>query len=443
MLSTTALKGYGEAHMPGDLGKRFRELRTQAGLSGAALATPRYTVSYVSQIEAGRRRPSPEALSFFADRLGVTPSYLATGVPEHLEPELEYRLEEARRALRDGEATDAESAARAALARAEEFGFDRLAGLARVALGDALARQGRGREAIASFEAALEGPLTDREAATTVADLSAAYRSAGDLQYAVEVIESFLNRGDRGPLDPSVIAHLQALLVSIYHERGDMVRAELAAERALKATEEDIDPHVRSVAFWNASRILAETKRWEEALELATRARIIAEESDDRHRVAQLHNVYAFLCLEADPPRREEAAHHLDVAERLLTLAGAPGDLAYVYTERSRLALMEDRALDALSHAERALVHATSEHAERARALFLEGRALGVLGRGAEARESLLEAQVVFEKLGSRQQEANCWREIGELDVEAGDLESAVEAFRSGLRALDPTRSRA
>jgi tetratricopeptide (TPR) repeat protein len=265
----------------------------------------------------------------------------------------------------------------------------------------------------------------------------------GDLQFAVEVIESFLSRKDRGPLDPSVIAHLQAVLVSVYFERGDMVRAERAAERALMAADEDTPPHVRAVAYWNASRILAETRRWEEALELATRARIIVEESDDRRRLAQLHNAYAFICLEVDPPRQREAAEHLDVAERLLAMAGAPGDLAYVYTERSRLALMENRALDALSHAERALVHATSEDAERARALFLEGRALGALGRRAEARESLREAALVFEKLGSRQQEASCWGEIGELDLDAGDIEAAVEALRSGLRALDPTRSRA
>jgi len=336
MLSTSHLKGYGDPHMPGDLGKRFRELRTRAGLSGAALAAPRYTVSYISQIEAGRRRPSPEALSFFAERLGVTPTFLATGVPEHLEPELQYRLEEARRALRDNDSPGAESSARGALARAEEFGFPHLAGLAKVALGEALGLQGRFREAIDAFEAALEGPLTDREAATTVADLSDAYRTVGDLQFAVEVIESFLSRKDRGPLDPSVIAHLQAVLVSVYFERGDMVRAERAAERALMAADEDTPPHVRAVAYWNASRILAETRRWEEALELATRARIIVEESDDRRRLAQLHNAYAFICLEVDPPRQREAAEHLDVAERLLAMAGAPGDLAYVYTGSAR-----------------------------------------------------------------------------------------------------------
>src|SRR5438046_3027382 len=117
--------------MESDLGKRFRSLRLAAGLSGAAVATPRYTVSYVSQIEAGRRRPSPEALEYFAQRLGVTPTYLATGVPEDLEPELKYRLEEARTNLREARPDEAETVAREVLDQADAYGLDRRGARAR------------------------------------------------------------------------------------------------------------------------------------------------------------------------------------------------------------------------------------------------------------------------------------------------------------------------
>src|SRR5438093_7040309 len=91
------------------LAERFKELRVRSGLTGAALAGPRYTPSYISQIESGRRSPSPEALAFFAGRLGVSPAYLATGVPEGIEASLRYGLEEARATLREGRATDAEA----------------------------------------------------------------------------------------------------------------------------------------------------------------------------------------------------------------------------------------------------------------------------------------------------------------------------------------------
>ena len=81
------------------LAERFKDLRVKAGLTGTALAAPRYTPSYISQIESGRRRPSSEALTFFAGRLGVSPDFLATGVPEGIDAELRYGLERARDAV--------------------------------------------------------------------------------------------------------------------------------------------------------------------------------------------------------------------------------------------------------------------------------------------------------------------------------------------------------
>src|SRR5919198_3266777 len=85
-----------------ELAARIRDLRVQAGLTKTALAKPRYTVSYVSQIESGRRTPSAEALEFFAGQLGVSPDFLATGIPEDVEEHLRYRLEEARLGVRQG-----------------------------------------------------------------------------------------------------------------------------------------------------------------------------------------------------------------------------------------------------------------------------------------------------------------------------------------------------
>jgi tetratricopeptide (TPR) repeat protein len=189
--------------------------------------------------------------------------------------------------------------------------------------------------------------------------------------------------------------------------------------------------------------VLAETKQWEEALELATRARVLLEEVDDRRRVGRLHNAYAFICLEREPPRLDDARHHLDLAQSILEAATAQEDLATVFTERSRLALLEEQADEALEHAERALSHVASDELEVARSLFLKGRALGMLGRVPESRQALQEAAALFEKGGARQQQASCWRELGELDLAAGDVQSAIEALRSGLAALDPRRSRA
>jgi tetratricopeptide (TPR) repeat protein len=426
-----------------DLAVRLRDLRLQAGMTKTALARPRYTVSYVSQIEAGKRTPSPEALSFFAAQVGVSPHFLATGIPDGIEDEMRYRLEEARGLLREGHGRDAEGIAHDVVARAGEFQLAAVVNEGSLVAAEALTHQGKLPQAIDTYEQSLAGGLPDRDLARATVGLARAYRMVGDLNYAAQLVEAFLDRSDRAPLDPAVAAELQSVLVSVYFERGDVVRAERAAERALAAAAGTGSLELRAKTYWGASRVLAERKRWREALDFATRARTLMEELGDRESVSRLHTAYAFICLEADPPRVEEAGEHLDRAEALLAGEAASAELAYILEERGRVALLLDRHEEALEWARRALAEANPDGLETARCLFLEGRALSLLGRGAEARASFRAAADLFGRLGARQQEASCWRELGELDLSEGDLPAAVESLRAGLQALEPHRTRA
>ena len=427
-----------------DLAHRMRDLREGAGLTKTAVARPGYSVSYVTQIEQGKRIPSQQALTFFAAKLGVTPQFLATGVPEDLEASLRYQLEETRQALRDSRPERAEATVKPVLAQAEQYGLVAIRSEGLTLLGQALAVEGRHREAVEAFEEAIEGELPLREEGMTVGALARSYRAVGDLSYAAQVVETYLDRRRDPPLDHVVVGHLQTVLLSVYFERGDVLRAERAARRALAAADEGATPYVQAGAYWNASRVLAEARRWDEALDYATRARLIMEQAEDRRDVARLHNVYAFICLETEPPRTDEAAFHLDRAELLLSEGvGAPGDMAYVRTERARLALIEARPEDAVRSAEQALADAGDDKLESARCLFLKGRGLSALGRHEEAEADFSRAAVLFGDLGARQQEASCWREIGEMRLDAGDVDRAVQALRSGLEALEPRRTRA
>ena len=426
-----------------ELAARIRDLRVQAGLTKTALARPRYTVSYVSQIESGRRTPSSEAIQFFAGQLGVSADYLATGIPEDIDEQLRYRLEEARGAIRDGRSCEAQRLAENATAQAEEYGLAPLAHQGKVLVAEALSQQGRFPEAIDVYEEALEHDLPERDRALGVAGLAKVYRTVGDLAYAVQLVETYLEKGDRGPLDPSLTAELQSVLVSIYFERGDVTRAERAAKRALAAASHGGSLDLRAKAYWYASRVLAENRKWSEALDYATRATVLMEELDDRHNLARLHNAYAFICLEVEPPRLDDAKEHLDRAEALLPAEIASSELAYILEERGRIAMLRGESDEALEWAERGLAEAGADEVEAARCLYLKGRALSLLDRRAEARGVLSQAATAFAAQGARQQEASCWRELGELDVADGDLASAVNAFRAGLEALDQARTRA
>ena len=58
----------------------MRRLRIAAGLSQTQLAAGRFSKEYVSQIERGKTRPTPDTLVWLGERLGADTEFLATGV---------------------------------------------------------------------------------------------------------------------------------------------------------------------------------------------------------------------------------------------------------------------------------------------------------------------------------------------------------------------------
>src|SRR6266480_2074276 len=62
------------------LGERLRQLRVAAGMTQTELAGKRFSKEYVSQIERGKTRPTPETILWLAERLAVDGSFLASGV---------------------------------------------------------------------------------------------------------------------------------------------------------------------------------------------------------------------------------------------------------------------------------------------------------------------------------------------------------------------------
>ena len=54
-----------------EFGARLRETRKRLGLSQSELGGDRYSGSYISHLESGRRAASAEVIEFLAGRLGV------------------------------------------------------------------------------------------------------------------------------------------------------------------------------------------------------------------------------------------------------------------------------------------------------------------------------------------------------------------------------------
>jgi HTH-type transcriptional regulator, quorum sensing regulator NprR len=63
------------------VGANIREIRTRLGLTQSSLASPEFSISYISAIERGKIRPSLRAIALLAKRLDVPLAFLLEGSP--------------------------------------------------------------------------------------------------------------------------------------------------------------------------------------------------------------------------------------------------------------------------------------------------------------------------------------------------------------------------
>ncbi len=78
------------------LGERVRTLRVSAGLTQTQLAGTRFSKEYISQIERGKTRPTESTVAWLADRLGVDPVLLSSGISTDDSAKLEASLDSRR-----------------------------------------------------------------------------------------------------------------------------------------------------------------------------------------------------------------------------------------------------------------------------------------------------------------------------------------------------------
>ena len=147
-------------------GAQLKRLRLAKGLTQKELASPTYTHSYVSTIEAGRRQPSQTALEHFAGKLGVGVQELTTGRSPGLAAQIELRLHEARIALSDGRHEEADAVFVSVAKQSRQLKLPRLEAKAEEARGLVLERRGKPEDALERYQRAEEMPLRARPAAS-------------------------------------------------------------------------------------------------------------------------------------------------------------------------------------------------------------------------------------------------------------------------------------
>ncbi|MFF7330376.1 helix-turn-helix domain-containing protein [Streptomyces sp. NPDC008150] len=421
---------------PETIGRRVQQLRHERGLTQRQLAEPVYTPAYVSTLEAGRVRPSDEALRHLAERLGVTFDELATGRPARLATDLRMRLTEAQRTLAVGDAPAAAEQYAALLAEAETHGFAEEQATALLGLGECALDTGELEAGRGYFER-VERLLADAPLPARVPALrgrAVAHYLAGELRYAVYLLETTLDELNRGGLhDPDALLLLYASVIGPYMDMGAHARAAQAAELALALAPQAGDPALVARMHRSVARTLLAEGRTAEADASLVKAAELYRSLQLRTELANCHWMRGYVYaqnsqLDRAEDELREAQAMLSATRAALYSSQVAVELADVLHRRGKSEEAADLLRGVLGDlsSERGAMHAAGAH-----------RLLGIIAEDARdteaAEEHYVRALSLLERAGAAGDLADLCRLLGDLLRRTGRLDAAMDAYRTGL----------
>jgi transcriptional regulator with XRE-family HTH domain len=423
---------------PPGFSERVRQLRISLGLVQSDLAGDGLSSSYLSLLESGKRTPTASVVAALAGKLGTTEQYLLTGEKPKDRERLELSVAYAEIALRNGEARDALSHASQAMESAGTASADLLA-RARNIRAQALESVGELGLAIREFDELVsqargEGRFLD--ALQLTVSLARCHKEAGDLAYALTLAEGGLAEATQYDLvGTDAHAELASVVILLYMLRGDLIRADVLADRVLAQVNSAGSRRARASVYWNASLNAEARDDIDKAFVLADRARALLAEDDDERAIGRFRVAYAWLLLRCSPPRAEQAYEMLVIAHDSLTNCGTEVDLAYCETELGRAKLLLDDPQEALDLARGVLRRLEPDRRhESAHARILLARAHLALGQPdlavAEYRAAATE---LTDLKGAERQAAAAWRELADAFTGLHLFEDAAMAYQQAL----------
>ena len=404
-------------------GARLRATRKRLGMSQAELGGDRYTGSYISHLESGRRAASADVIEFLAMRLGVTTSELGMEptlrVPED-EPTTPHALEHllvAERAWYDrdwitaGElATKAASAALAAGQSERHWQALYVQTQAALAAGDYVDAI-HYAEQLAGHQLAVNSPTLRAQALCLSAT---AHRVGDELPMALVHAGQAVELAREAP--PVVLADALMCLISSVLEAG---RPTAESDR-LSAWLEEVSMkvesgHARGVIYWALGTAAVKSGNVGKGLELHGRAMELLSPRRDLRMWLRLQRSVATCRLEAGIT--DGVRELLDAARSGLKLIGSAYDIFELRHAEARLALLEGRADEASSMIHELLADPAMRPAvvSNGSAEELLGEVELDLGRVESARKAFIRAAGAYGKQEQFRQAHQCWQRAADL----------------------------
>ena len=424
----------------------MRALRVAAGLTQTDLAGGRFSKEYVSQIERGKTRPTADTLDWLAEKLGVDPDYLESGVSSEDRARAEAGLARAE-ALSEihqyDEGLDEFVAAREAVERlgARDLEFRSLLGESW-----ALIQVGRSSEALELLARAREladWPMfSDVDRAGVLFRLGVARYKLSSIETSVGLLSAALEQADRSGLaSDSLRADILGWRSRCYRRRRDWQAAREDVELALELAQAAGDKQATANAYFQASLVAEREGHFVLARSYAERARGLYEELADRGNVGRLMNNLGGLNYTLG--NAQQAVGLLEGAFSVANETGSQVDagqamcsLAEVHLGTGQYAEAEAKARQALE----LLADRVDYLYEIGTAQLSLGRALLQQDRLIEAGEMLLAADRSFEQTSSVSHRAAAWVAQGDLAAKRGAEREAARQYRRAAEALQDFR---
>jgi tetratricopeptide (TPR) repeat protein len=428
------------------LGDRVRQLRIARGLTQTDLAGDRFSKEYVSQIERGKTRPTPDTIMWLAERLGVDASFLERGVSTDEKNRVESiiaRAEASQEKNAHDEVVAALDEVRPALVSVEapelRLRALRVESWSRMYLGEirrALELLGEARELV-------ESPVfTDVERADVLYRLGCCRWKLGSVSTSISLLSEAYEMATRSGLPCDRLrAHILEWRSRCYQRQRDFEAAREDAERALELAEGLADPRTMAHVYFQASLVAERTGHWVLARTYAEKARERYEEVSDHLNAGKLLNNLGGLNFLLGNPER--AIEYLKDAFRValeqdhqVDAAYAVSSLAQVHQRLGHNELAEEqarRALELLDGREDLLD-------EIGNAQLVLGRALLAQDRVDEAETAFAEAEGSFAQISSASHIAAAWVAQGDVAVRRGDDRAAAQLFRRAAETLQDFR---
>ncbi|MFE6161667.1 helix-turn-helix domain-containing protein [Streptomyces sp. NPDC056486] len=390
-------------------GRRLRQLRTEHGLTLAALAGEGMSAGYLSRLESGARQPTERAVAHLATQLGVTPAELtqstATSLARSLTLATGLGQDEAGQALSE-----------ALQASGGEDPLLRWQALWRVAewrrRRQEYTEQGVCLDELVALSAEIGLPELQARAG---AELARCMRNTGKTAAAVDTATNAYELARREALPAHVQISTLLALVSALSEAGRVPDAVRYADELLALAQEEGSGLRWAQALWAAAGARARQGDRVAAAELMDQAVGGFDGRDDLTVWVGLRVNAARLDLMVDPPRTERAQRRVEEVQAALPFAGTPAVEQELIAVRARIAVVtcrpdEARALlDQLAHFDDLL-----PYQERIRLDVLRNRVLLQEGEQASALAGLRELAEQAQQSGNMDLAAEIWRLVAE-----------------------------